>query len=387
MAYDFDKLTVRRGTDCYKWDVDAPDSDVIPMWVADMDFEAAPKIVEALRRRVDHAVFGYTKMPQGLHDAVTGWYARRYGCRVEADWLLYTPGVIPALSAIIKTVAGDGGCGVLTQTPAYNHFFSSIRNNRCHLVESKLVAQGDTYVVDFDDFERKAALPETKIFLLCSPHNPVGRVWTEGELRRMAEICKRHGVLVVADEIHSGIIMKPNVFVPFGNVGEEFQDNAVIVSSCTKSFNLAGLQISYIVARDPKLRRAIDRTININEVCDINAFGVVALQTAFNECEDWLGEMCDYVWGNYEVLRRFLAERLPSWGLTRLEATYLAWVDCRSTGLTSEQLGVKLLREARVRVSSGDIYGEPGGFLRLNLAMPRARLVDALRRVAKAMGA
>lgn len=387
MAYDFDKLTVRRGTDCYKWDVDAPGSGVIPMWVADMDFEVAPKIVEALRRRADHAIFGYTKMPRSLDEAVTGWYSRRYGVSVNPEWLLYTPGVIPALSAIIKTIAGDEGCGVLTQTPAYNHFFSSIRNNRCHLVENKLQMQGDTYVVDFDDFERKAALPDTKIFLLCSPHNPVGRIWTREELRRMAEICKRHGVLVVADEIHSGIIMKPNVFVPFGGLGEELQDNAVIVSSCTKSFNVAGLQISYIVARDPELRKAIDRTININEVCDINAFGVVALQTAFNECEDWLSEMCDYVWGNYEVLRRFLSERLPSWGLSRLEATYLAWVDCRSTGLTSEQLGAKLLSEARVRVSSGDIYGEPGGFVRLNLATPRARLVEALGRVAKAMGA
>lgn len=385
MTYDFDARVSRHNTDCYKWDVDAPEKDVIPLWVADMDFRVAPKIVDALRRRVDHAIFGYTKVPDSFYEAITNWYSRRYACHFEKEWILYTSGVVPAVSAIIKAMAGEEGCGVLMQTPAYNCFFSSIANNKCHVVENKLVASGDTYDVDFDDFERKAALPDTKIFLLCSPHNPVGRIWTADELRRMADICQRHGVSVIADEIHSGIIMPGHNFTPFGNIGDKYQGSCVIAASCSKSFNTAGLQISYIIARDARLRQAVDKAINVNEVCDVNPFGVIALQVAFNECEDWLTEMCAYVKGNYDYLLDFMARRLPMVKVARLEATYLAWADCRALGLSSERLGAKLLNEARVRVSPGNIYGAPEGFLRINLACPRGQFAEGMERMARCL--
>ncbi|MBQ2322489.1 MAG: pyridoxal phosphate-dependent aminotransferase [Bacteroidales bacterium] len=383
MNYNFDKHTDRRRSDCWKWDIDDPRADVIPLWVVDMDFEAAPKIVESLRQRVEHAVFGYTKVPNSFYEAIQGWYSRRYGWSVQKDWILYTTGVVPAVSASIMALSGGEPCGVLCQTPAYNHFFSSIRNCRCHLVENRLVANGDTYDIDFDDFERKAALPDTKVFLLCSPHNPTGRIWTVEELRRMAAICRCHGVKIIADEIHSGIIMPGHSFTPFGAIGEEFQDDAVVTASCSKSFNIAGLQISYLIVKEPRLRTAVNRQVNVNEVCDVNPFGVIALQVAFNECEDWLDQMCQYVWANYQFLVDFLAAHFPGWKASRLMATYLAWVDCRASGLSSKELGHKLLDEAAVRVASGDIYGEPSGFIRINLACPRQRLEEALSRIAK----
>lgn len=385
MTFNFDERISRHNTDCYKWDIDSPEQDIVPLWVADMDFRVAPRIVSALQKRVAHGVFGYTKVPQSFYDSIVGWYSRRYSCSVDPSSIIYTSGVVPAVSAIIKAIAGDEGCGVLMQTPAYNCFFSSIANNRCHVVENKLVPAGDTYKIDFDDFEAKAKLPETKIFLLCSPHNPVGRIWSADELRRMAEICQRNGVVVVADEIHSGIIMPGYAFTPFGAIGGQYQDNCVITASCSKSFNLAGLQISYIIASNPKLRRAVDKAINVNEVCDVNPFGVIALQVAFNECEDWLSEMCAYVQANFDYLAGFLAQKLPAVKLTRLQATYLAWLDCRELGLSSQGLGEKLLKEGRVRVSPGNIYGAPEGFIRLNLACPRAQLAEGLERIAKTL--
>lgn len=385
MKYNFDERVSRHDTNCYKWDIDSPDDDIIPLWVADMDFRVAPKIVEALHRRVDHQIFGYTKVPQSFYDAITSWYSRRYGCHIDGGSILYTSGVVPAVSAIIKALAPAQGCGVLLQTPAYNCFFSSIANNGCHLVENKLIPRADTYDIDFDDFERKAALPDVRIFLLCSPHNPVGRIWTPDELRRMADICARHGVLIIADEIHSGIIMPGYTFTPFAAIGDEYQDTCVVTASSSKSFNTAGLQISYIIARNAQLRRAIDRAINVNEVCDVNPFGVIALQVAFNECEDWLDQMCAYVKANHDYLVRFLANELPTLSATRLEATYLAWVDCRALTFSSHTLGELLLSKAKVRVSPGDIYGAPNGFIRINLACPRAQLAEGLRRMAECL--
>lgn len=385
MTYNFDQRISRHNTDCFKWDVDAPEQDIIPLWVADMDFAVAPKIVEALKKRMEHPIFGYTRPPKSFYDAIVSWYARRYGCQISSDSILYTPGVVPAISAIIKGLVGDDKCGVLMQTPAYNCFFSSIKNNNCYIVENKLVPNGDTYDIDFADFEAKAKLPDTKIFLLCNPQNPVGRIWTPEELRRMADICLANDVTIISDEIHSGIIMPGETFTSFASLDDKYQDHCVITASCSKSFNTAGLHISYVIARNGKLRRAADRGININEVCDVNPFGVIALQVAFNECEDWLSEMCAYVRANYDYLADFLTQNLPSIKLTRLQATYLAWLDCRALGLTSEQLGEKLLNEGKVRVSPGNIYGAPEGYIRVNLACPRGQLAEGLDRMAKCL--
>ncbi len=381
MPYDFDSPANRRGTNCYKWDIDSPEQDIIPLWVADMDFQVAPKIVEAIQRRVNHHVYGYTRVPQSFYDAITNWYSRRYNWHVESDWIIYTIGVVPAVAAIIKSLEGENGCGILMQTPAYNCFFSCINNSKCHLVENKLVRTDDSYVIDWDDFEAKAALPDTKIFLLCNPHNPSGRVWTPDELRRMGDICISHGVTVIADEIHYGITMPGYSYTPYASLGDKYRDTCIQTASCSKSFNIAGLQIAYIIASDPQKREAVDRAININETCDVNPFGVEALQAAYNECGDWLDEFCLYIKGNYDFLVKELAAHLPSVKAMRLEGTYLAWVDCRALGMKSDYLGAKLLKEARVRVSPGNIYGEPDGYVRLNLACPREQLAEGMRRI------
>lgn len=383
MKYDFDKVVPRRGTNSYKWDLVKQD-DVIPLWVADMDFAVAPPIQEALRKRMEHPVFGYTLVPDSYYEAVINWFCRRHNWHIEKDWILYTSGVVPAVSCAIKafTLPGEK---VLLQTPAYNCFFSSIRNQGCEVLENELVREGDTYRIDFDDFERKCADEKTTVFLLCNPHNPCGRVWTKEELLRMADICRKHHVKVISDEIHCEIIMPGRHFTPFALVDE---DNGVTLNSPSKNFNIAGLQIANIICKNEEWRRRIDRVINIYEVCDVNPFGVIALQAAYNECGDWIDEMNQYVWDNYQYLKRFVLDELPQIQVIRMEGTYLAWLDIMCYELSSDEATQQLLHEGRVFVSSGTLYGKKAGegYLRLNLACPRETLKQGLVRLGRVLG-
>lgn len=381
MKYDFDTPVVRRGTDSYKWD-SADRDDVLPMWVADMDFRTAPAIVEALRRRVEHGIFGYTRVPESYYEAVTGWFARRHGWRFDRRWMIYTSGVVPALSAIIKAATRPGD-KVLVQTPVYNCFFSSIRNNGCETVTSPLRPVGDTYEMDFGDLERKAADPQVKVMLLCNPHNPVGRVWRRDELQRLGEICIRHGVLVVADEIHCELVYEGHRYTPFASMSEEFLRHSVTCISPSKGFNIAGLQIANIVCADDRLRARIDRAINDNEVCDVNPFGVIATRAAYNEGGEWLDELIGYLHANYRHMRAFCREQLPDFPIAELEGTYLVWMDCRVLGLASEELERRLVDEAGLWLNAGTMYGAQGeGFMRWNIACPRTRLDEGLKRFA-----
>ncbi len=284
--FNFDKLTQRRGTNSYKWD-ETDDPDVIPVWVADMDFETAPCIVSALQERVAHGIFGYTFVPESYYEAVISWFWRRHHWRIDRSWIEYTSGVVPALSATIKALTQPGD-KVLVQTPVYNCFFSSIRNNGCEIVESPLQRSANTYVINFDDLEQKLSDPAVKLFVLCNPHNPAGRVWTPDELRRMNDLCLRHDVRVVSDEIHCELTMPGYTYTPFASVSDECLNNSVTLNSPSKSFNTAGLQIANIISNDATIRQRINRAININEVCDVNPFGVIALQSAYNEGEAWL---------------------------------------------------------------------------------------------------
>jgi len=383
MHYDFDKIIERRGTNSTKWDdMDAPD--LLPLWVADMDFEVAPAIQEAIRNRAAHPVFGYTHIPESYYASIVNWFGRRHQWHIEKEWIIPTTGVIPAMSAVIKAVCMPGE-KVLVATPVYNHFFSSIRNNGCEATESPLVLRGGRYEIDWADFERRTADPKTTLFLLCNPHNPAGRVWTEEELLRMAGICKRHNVVVCSDEIHCELTRPGLSYVPFARLKEEHIGELwAVMNSPSKSFNIAGLQTANIVCAHAELRLRIDRAININEVCDLNPFGVVALQAAYDHSDDWLDQLRDYIWGNYEALRQFFAERLPHIPVASLEGTYLAWADIRATGMTSSEAERRLIDQARVRISAGDIYGERDGegFIRINMACPRATLMEALRRIA-----
>ena len=385
MTYNFDKMTLRRGTNSYKWD-EAPDADVIPVWVADMDFETAPCITHALQQRVAHGIFGYTFVPESYYDAVIRWFGTRHGWHIERNWIEYTSGVVPALSATIKALTQPGD-KVLVQTPVYNCFFSSIRNNGCEIVESPLLRTADTYVPDFDDMDEKLSDPAVKLFVLCNPHNPAGRVWTSDELRRMNDLCLRHGVRVVSDEIHCELVMPGHTYTPFASLGAECLDNSVTLCSPSKSFNTAGLQIANIICNNANIRQRINRAININEVCDVNPFGVIALQAAYNEGADWLDALNHYLYKNYLALKDFFAQHLPQCAVTKLEGTYLVWVDISSTGMTSDQLTDLLLQKAKVMVNSGTMYGRTAGegFIRINIACPRARLMEALERISQCL--
>lgn len=380
-TFDFDTVINRRGTNSYKWDI-VKEEDVIPLWVADMDFKAAPAILEALKKRVEHGVFGYTLVPDSYYEAIINWFARRHNWQIDRSWIIYTTGVVPAVSCAIKALTLPGE-KVLIQTPDYNCFFSSIKNNGCEVAENELVRRGDSYEVDFEDFERQCADEKTTVFLLCNPHNPAGRVWTKEELERMNDICLAHGVRVISDEIHCELVMPGHRFTPFAAISNACRDNSVVLNSLTKAFNIAGLQIANIICADPAMRRRIDRAVNINEVCDVNPFGVVALQAAYNESEEWLDSLNHYIWGNYLALKEFIAKELPRLEVARLEGTYLAWVDIKATGLTSDEAYEKLMKEGRVYVNSGTMYGRRAGegYLRINLACPRATLLEGLKRM------
>lgn len=381
MKYNFDELIERRGTNCVKWD-ESPSPDVIPLWVADMDFRVAPAIQKALQQRVEHGVFGYNIVPESYYETVISWFHRRHQWEIQRQWILYTTAVVPAMSCVIKALTMPGE-KVLILSPAYNCFFSSIKNNGCEVLESPLKAVDDTFEVDFIDFEAKCADEKTTLFLLCNPHNPCGRVWTKEELQRMYDICKRHGVKVVSDEIHCELIMHGHQFVPFGTI----TGDCVVMNSPSKNFNTAGLQIANIICSHPSWRRRIDRAININEVCDVNPFGIVALQAAYNESEDWIDELNQYLWGNYQLLRDFIGENLPQWKVCRLEGTYLPWVDISAMGITSQKLCERLLVEAKVWINPGTMYGPQTGegYVRFNIAIQRSRLLEALQRIKRCL--
>lgn len=379
MIFDFDTPINRRGTNSMKWD-EAEDPEVLPLWVADMDFETAPCIKEALRNRVEHGCYGYTFVPESYYEAVISWFDRRHGWQIERNWIQYTSGVVPAISCCIKAMTKPGD-QVLALTPVYNCFFSSIRNNGCRIAESHLIESGDSFIIDYEDVERRCAEPETRILLLCNPHNPAGRVWTKDELSRINDICIRHGVIVISDEIHNELVMPGYKYTPFAAVSEACQKNCIALSSPSKSFNTAGLQIANIVCCHPEWQQKIDRAINDNEVCDVNPFGVIALQAAYNEGEEWLDALRAYLYDNYKALCEFIADKMPMLKVCRLEGTYLAWVDVSALG-TADDIAERLLREAKVWFTSGTVYHDPTGkYLRINLACPRAVLMEALSRV------
>lgn len=380
MNYNFDIVHERRHSGSYKWD-SIPEN-ALPLWVADMDFEVAPAIKKALQKRVEHGIFGYTQIDDSYYEAIKSWFHRRHKWNIQATWILYTSGVVPAISCSIKAMTLPGE-KVLVQTPVYNCFFSSIRNQGCEIVENELVRSGDTYEIDWNDFERKCADEKTTVFLLCNPHNPAGRVWTQAELAKMGEICKNNNVKVVSDEIHCELIMPEYKFTPFAAVNETNLHNSITLNSPSKSFNTAGLQIANIICPNAEIRRRINHVINIHEVCDANPFGPIALKAAYNESEGWLDELIQYIWDNYQYLKERLAKELPTVEVIKLEGTYLAWLDIKKLSIGSDAATETLLKHGHVFVSSGTQYGENAGegYLRINLACPRKVLEEGLQRI------
>ena len=397
MKYNFDELVARRGTGSVKWDEKAPfvedgiqkSGDVIPLWVADMDFKVAPAIQEAIRRRAEHAVYGYTHVGDDYYEAVINWFGRRHHWTVRREEILYTIGVVPAISVALKAMTMPGE-KVLMLSPDYNCFFSSIRNTGCEVLESILIkgkgnagSDVNSFEVDWEDFEAKCADEKTTVFLLCNPHNPTGRVWTSAELCRMNDICQKHGVVVVSDEIHCELVMPGHRFVPFAAVNEQCRQNSIVLNSPSKAFNIAGLQMANIICANAEWRRRLDRAININEVCDVNPFAPLAVIAAYNDSEDWIDSLNDYLFANFQLLRDFSEQLLTQWNVYIPDGTYLAWVDIKATGMTSQLYSDTLLKQAHVWVNPGTMYGKESGegYIRLNLACPRSLLLEALHRI------
>lgn len=375
---DFDISPDRAGTGSYKWD-EYPGT--IPLWVADMDFATAPCVIDALRRRVGHGVFGYTLVRDEYYNALTRWFGSRHGYDFTRGDVIYTSGVVPAISAIIKALVKPGD-GVIVMTPVYNCFFSSIRNNGCRIVECPLVVDtvGEnefSYRIDFSLLESLAEKASNTMLLLCNPHNPGGRVWTPDELRSIRDICARHGVQVVSDEIHCELTMPGYTYTPYGSIDSE----AVVCVSPSKAFNTAGLQIANIISVSSEKRRLIDRAININEVCDVNPFGVEALIASYSdEGAVWLGALKDYLAANWEYTRDFFHTYFPQCRLARLEATYLPWIDVSSLGITGTHLAQLIEEQCEVKINDGGMYGDDR-YIRINIACPRKRLEEAYRRI------
>ncbi len=379
MKYDFDRVISRRDSDSFKWDT-TPNNDVLPMWVADMDLQTAPAIIEALRKRVEHGIFGYTHVPDSYFDAVINWFSRRHNWNIHRDWILYLPSVVPALAACIRALATRGD-NILIQGPVYNHFYSAISHSGCKVLSSSLIYANNTYTIDYEDLERKAADPRTTLMILCNPHNPAGRVWKREELERVGEICIRHNVTIVSDEIHCELVMPEHTYIPFASISEEFRQHSVTCMSPSKAFNTAGLQIANIVTANTEYREKISDALCSSEIGDVNPFGIIAAQAAYNESEEWLEELLEHLHGNYLYMRDFCSEHLPEFPLTVMEGTYLVWMNCSAHGMTSAELEQELIKKGNLWINAGTMYGPEGeGFMRWNIACPRKTLTEGLLR-------
>ena len=381
MQYNFDEIIPRRNSSSQKWDL-AKDPEILPMWVADMDFRVATPIIDALERKIQHGVFGYAKVPDAYYEATVQWFRRHHHFTMEKDWILPTTGVIPALTAIIKALLRPGE-KVIVQTPVYNGFFPAISHGSCEASCSDLIYKDGNYMIDFEDLACKAADPNAKIMLLCHPHNPAGRVWTKEELQKIGEICLSNKVLVVSDEIHCDLIYEGHRHIPFAAISEAFLKHSITCTSPSKTFNLAGLQVANIVVAEETIRKKISDTLRKNTIGDISPFAIEALMAAYNQSEDWLHQLLPYLYENYRYTKSFFAEHLPQLKVLPLEATYLVWIDCSALKIPSLALSKQLFEKGKVWLNDGTMYGgEAGeGFIRLNIACPRALLEEGLNRI------
>ena len=389
MKFDFDKVVDRHGTKCLKYDFAKErgrSDDMLPLWVADMDFPTAPGIQKSLSDAVAHGIYGYSEGKDDYFQAAAGWYEKHFGWKVEKEWLIKTPGVVFALAMAVKAYTKEGDA-VLLQQPVYYPFSEVITDNHRRLINSPLQQIDGHYEINFEEFEQKIVEENVKLFLMCSPHNPVGRVWTSEELQRIGDICLQNGVFIIADEIHCELTYEGHNYTPFASLSEEFRLRSATCISPSKAFNLAGLQIANIVAADSNIRSRIDRAINDNEVCDVNPFGVIATIAAYEKSEEWLDALRKYLWENYTYVRYFFKRHLPQYSVLPLEGTYLVWIDCRAAGIGSDNITSCLQNKQKLMVNSGTLYGPGGeGFIRLNIACPRKLLIDGLVRLAKVLG-
>ncbi len=388
MRVNFDEEIDRRGTKSLKYDFAVQrgvPADVLPMWVADMDFRVAPGITERLQQAVNHGIYGYTESDDAYAKAVIGWFSRNHGWTPKVEWLVKTPGVVYALGQAIQAYTKPGDA-ILIQQPVYYPFGEAIRDNGRRLISNSLVLKGDRYEIDFEDFEEKIVVNEVKVFLLCSPHNPVGRVWSAEELRRMEEICLKHGVVVVADEIHGDFTWGEHTFAPLLSLDERYEANVIVCTAPSKTFNIAGLQVSNIFIPNEQLREQFKHAIAASGYSQLNAMGLFACQAAYETGQDWYEQVKEYIWSNVEFAADYVEKNLPQIKMLIPEGTYLVWMDFRGLNLTEEQRQDLILNKAHLWLDSGAIFGKDGeGFERFNVACTRATLLRALEQLKAAI--
>lgn len=387
--YDFDTVIERRNTDCLKYDFAlrrGKPADVLPLWVADMDFKTAAPVLEAIRKRTEHGIFGYTEHTERYFEALAGWMREKHGWEIKEDWLVKTPGVVFALAMAVKAYTKEGD-GVLIQQPVYYPFTEVITDNDRRVISSDLVLGEDgKYRIDFEDFEQKITTEQIRLFLLCSPHNPVGRVWSREELCRLGEICRRHGVTVVSDEIHEDFVFGTHRHTVFANLSKEFADISITCTSPAKTFNLAGLQISNILIPNLELREKFEHQIAAAGYSQLNTLGLTACEAAYRYGDEWYREMLAYVEENIRYMKDYLVSELPRLRMTEIEGTYLVWVDFRQLGLSGDKLEELIVKKAKLWLDSGAIFGKAGeGFERFNAACPRTTLEKALTQLTAAL--
>ena len=394
MKYDFDRVIDRTKTNSVKWDKHVlkeffGTEDVLPAWVADMDFQCPEPVIEAIKKKAAEQIYGYSwhGTPE-FYDSIIGWMKRRHNCDVEKDWIVFSPGVMPAVNIMIRTFTNPGD-KVIVQSPVYYPFFSAVQNNGRQMLNNQLKYENKKYFFDFEGFEEQAKDPRTKMFVLCSPHNPVGRVWTEAELKKLGDICLENDVLVVSDEIHHDLVLSGYEHTVFSNLGDEYMDRSIICSAPSKSFNMAGLQISNVMISNEKMREEFQHGIvGKNSLMIPNTFGIVALIAAYNEGEEWLNQVMEYIEDNFRFVKNFLEEKLPDIDMVKPEGTYLAWLDFSSLGMNDEDRKEFLLKKAKVALDNGAMFGSGGeGFERVNVACPRTILEEIMNWIYKAIKA
>ena len=376
--YDFDKLTNRFGTGSLKWDVNEGE---LPMWVADMDFETAPEIIAALQKRIEHGVFGYQNVTDDWYQAYQSWWNRRHQFKIEKDWLIFCTGVVPAISSIVRKVTTVGE-NVLVQTPVYNIFFNSIRNNGRNILESPLVYEQGEYHIDFKDLEEKLSNPQTSLFILCNPHNPIGKIWDRETLEKIGELCDRYHVIVVSDEIHCDLTDPGYEYVPFASVSDQCRENSITCIAPTKTFGIPGIQTAAVVVPNPVLRHRVNRGLNTDEVAEPNNFAVAAAVAALQQGDQWLTELREYLSQNKQYVRDYIGAYIPEIKVVPSNATYLLWLDCSELTDDACELQRFIEKHSGLVLTEGEEYGTPGRrFLRLNPACPRSRVQDGMERL------
>lgn len=378
MKYDFDRTVNLRGTDSLKWNVG---DNELPMWVADMDFEAAPEVLEAIRMRLEHGVFGYTEITDAWYQAYIGWWKDRHGFAMNREWLIFCTGVIPAISSMVRKLTTPNE-NVVIQTPVYNIFFNSIVNNGCRVLENPLKYENGEYAMDFADLEKKLSDPQTTLMILCNPHNPIGKIWDKKTLEIVGELAQKHHVTVISDEIHCDITEPGKAYVPFGSVSKACRELSIICMAPTKAFNLAGIQTAAISVSDKVLRHKVWRGLNTDEVAEPNSFATVAAVAAFEKGGDWLDALCAYISENKRIASDYVKAELPGIFVVESDATYLLWIDVSALESDSNEIAKFIREKTGLFISAGSAYGEAGRhFLRMNVACPRSTCMEGLKRL------